>query len=178
MGQGDGLGPHGGAGGLVQQGRGRLLDDLLIAALDRTFALEQVDHMAVLVAQHLDLDVARIDDELLKKDPVVAEGVQRLGLHRRKPLGHVGVRMGHADALAAAPGARLDHDRIADLVGDLDRLLRRLDQPHMARHGRDPRLGRQLLGADLVAHGLDGLGVRPDEGDPLVPQPPREPGVL
>ena len=59
-------------------GRRRLLDDLLVAALDRAFALAQVDDVAVLVAEHLDLDVARVLDELLDEDAVVAEA--RLGL--------------------------------------------------------------------------------------------------
>ncbi len=178
LGQGDGLRPHGGAGRLVQQGRRRLLDDLLVAALDRAFALEQVDDVAVLVAQHLNLDVARVDDELLEEDAVVAEGVQRLGLHGGEALGHVVVRMGDADALAPAPGRSLDHDRIADLARDLHRLVRRFDQAHVARHGRDARLGGELLGRDLVAHGVDRLGVRPDEGDALGLQTTRKPGVF
>ncbi|MNJ50669.1 hypothetical protein D3C77_459520 [compost metagenome] len=137
-----------------------------------------MDDVAVLVAQHLNLDVARVDDELLEEDAVVAEGVQRLGLHGGETLGHVVVRMGDADALAPAPGRGLDHHRIADLARDLHRLVRRFDQAHVTRHGRDARLGGELLGGDLVAHGVDRLGVRPDEGDALGLQPPREPGVF
>ena len=74
------------AGRFVEQRARRFLDDLLVAALDRAFALAQMDDMAVLVAQHLDLDVARIGDEFLDEDAVVAEG--DLGLRaraRRKP---------------------------------------------------------------------------------------------
>ena len=44
----------------VEQRRRRLLHDLLVAALDRAFALAEMDDVAVLVAQHLDLDMARI----------------------------------------------------------------------------------------------------------------------
>jgi hypothetical protein len=40
--------------------RRSLLDDLLVAALHRAVALEQVDGVLVLVREHLDLDVARI----------------------------------------------------------------------------------------------------------------------
>jgi hypothetical protein len=47
---------------------GRLLDHLLVAALDRALALPQVDGVAVRIAQHLDLDVARLLDELLDED--------------------------------------------------------------------------------------------------------------
>ena len=73
LGEGDGLLAHRLARLLVEEGRRRLLDDLLVAALDRAFALAEVDDVAVLVAEHLDLDVARIDDELLDEDAVVAE---------------------------------------------------------------------------------------------------------
>ena len=41
----------------VDRRRRRLLDQLLVAALDRAVALAEVDHVAVLVGQHLDLDV-------------------------------------------------------------------------------------------------------------------------
>ena len=59
VGQRDGLAAHGGARALVEERARRLLDDLLMAALDRAFALAQMDDVAVAVAEHLDLDVAR-----------------------------------------------------------------------------------------------------------------------
>jgi copper oxidase (laccase) domain-containing protein len=52
----------------------RLLHHLLVPPLDRAVALEQVHHVAVLVAQHLDLDVARPHDGLLQVHRRVAEG--------------------------------------------------------------------------------------------------------
>jgi len=57
----------------VEQRRGCLFNDLLIAALDRAFALAEIDHMPMLVAEHLDFDVTRIDDELFDEDAIVAE---------------------------------------------------------------------------------------------------------
>ena len=80
----DGLGQrhrllaHGLARRLVEERRRRLLDDLLVAALDRAFALAEIEHVAMRVAQHLDLDVARIDDEFLDEHAVVAERAFRL----------------------------------------------------------------------------------------------------
>jgi hypothetical protein len=49
-------------------GRRRLLDQLLEAALDRAVALAEVDVVAVRVGDHLDLDVARLLDVLLEVD--------------------------------------------------------------------------------------------------------------
>jgi hypothetical protein len=44
----------------------RLLDHLLVAALERAVALEQVDRVPVAVGEHLDLDVARALDQPLQ----------------------------------------------------------------------------------------------------------------
>ncbi len=49
-------------------GRRRFLDDLLVAALHRAVAFAQPDGVLVLVGQHLDLDVARVLQELLHVD--------------------------------------------------------------------------------------------------------------
>ncbi len=69
---------------LVEERRGRLLDHFLVAALDRAFALAEIDDIAVLVAEHLDFDVAGIDDEFLDEDAIVAERRQGLGLGARE----------------------------------------------------------------------------------------------
>ena len=119
---------------LVEQRRRRFLDDLLVAALDRAFALAEIDDVAVLVAEHLDLDMARIDDEFLDEDAVVAEGGRGFRLRPRKAFRHLAGRMGDAHALAAAAGRRLDHHRIADLVGDLHGMRRVFDD---RRDGRE-----------------------------------------
>ena len=75
----------------VEQRAGRFLHDLLIAALDRAFALAEMDDVAVLVAQHLDLDMTRIDDEFLDEDPVVAERRFRLGARAGETFGDLGL---------------------------------------------------------------------------------------
>ena len=67
------------------EGRGRLLDHLLVAALDRAFALAEIEDVAVLVAEHLDLDMARALDELLDEDAVVAEARLALAADASKP---------------------------------------------------------------------------------------------
>ena len=69
---------HGLAGGVADEGRRRLFDHLLVPALDGALALVQVDDVAVAVSEHLDLDVARLLDELLDEDAVVAKAVARL----------------------------------------------------------------------------------------------------
>ena len=53
-------------------------------------------------------------------------------------------------------------------------LVRIRDQAHGAGHGRDARLGRDLLRRDLVAHRLDRRHGRADEGDTFGLQRPGE----
>ncbi len=89
--------------------RGRLLDDLLVAALQRALALAEGD-----VADDLHLDVPRPLDVLLDEDAVVAEAGLRLALRRgdRRPRARPpSATTPHA--AAAAAGGGLDHHRIA-----------------------------------------------------------------
>ena len=109
---------------VAQRGRRRLLDELLVAALDRALALAAREDGAVVVAEHLDLDVARRRDDLLDVHRPVAERRQRLGGGALVELADVG---GLLDAPHAAPAAarrRLEEHRIAELVGGGARLVR------------------------------------------------------
>ena len=173
-----GLLAHGATRGLVQAHRRRLLDHLLVTALDRALALAEVDHVAVRVGEHLHLDVARLLDVLLAEDAVVAEAGACLVGGALEGALHLGLGVGDAHALATAAGRGLEHDREADLLGDalgLGAVRQRLE---VTRHRADPRLLRQPLGLDLVAHGGDRVRARADEDDALVLQPLREGGVL
>ncbi len=60
--------------------RRRFLDDLLVAALHRAVALAEMDRVALAVGEHLDFDVARVLEELLHVDLIVAERGLRFGL--------------------------------------------------------------------------------------------------
>ena len=151
--------------GRIEQRRWRLLDDLLVAALDRAFALAKVDNVAVFVAQHLDFDVARIDDKLLDEHAVVAKRRLRLRAGAGEALGDLGLGIGDAHALAAAAGGGLNHHWITNLFSDPDRLGLALNDAEMAWHSRHLGLGGGLLGFDLVAHGGNRRRLRPDEDD-------------
>ena len=177
-GQGDRLLAHGLAGGGVDEGRRRLLDDLLMAALDRAFPLAKVDGVAVAVRDDLNFDVPRLLDELLRKHPVVAEAGFGLVGRPLEAVPALVVVMHHAHALAAAPGAGLEHDRIADLASDLHRVVRPLNDVLKARNGVDARLLGNALGGDLVAHAGDGVDAGANEGDAALGQGFGELGVL
>ena len=130
----------------------RLFQHLLVAPLDRALALEQVDGIAVGIGEHLDLDVARLLDELLHVEPVVSKRGLRLAPGSRHRLGHLVEAAHQPHPLAAAAGAGLDHrrrSRFSDPVGDL--LI--AEALGGARHDGDARCRHGLAGGDLVAHG-------------------------
>ena len=77
----------------VEGGGGAFLPHLLVAALQRAIALAEVDGAALAVAEHLDLDMARLGEIFLEIDRIVAEGGLGLalrGAHRVAQI--VGVR--------------------------------------------------------------------------------------
>src|SRR4051794_29235466 len=137
--QRDGLPAHHFSGFGVEKRARRLLDDLLVAALDRTFALTEIDDFPVIVAKHLDLDVPRLFDVFLDKDAVVGKARFRLACGRTKPITHLGVARGDPHALAAAASRSLDHDRIADVAGDRDGGIGIGNDVEVTRHARYPR---------------------------------------
>ena len=109
--------------------------------------------------------MAGIDDEFLDEHAVVAERRFGFRLGETEPFGDFGSGMRDPHPLAAATGGRLDHDGIADLVGDLHRVLFVLDDAEMARHRGDFCFSCRLFGFDLVAHCSDGAGIGADEDD-------------
>ena len=98
---------------VVDRRRRRLLDELLMASLDRAVALAEVDDVPVRVGQDLHLDVSRIVEVALDVDGGVGE--VRLALPSRsleRPLDLV-LRARDPQSLSAAAGRRLDGDRVA-----------------------------------------------------------------
>src|SRR5262245_433488 len=87
----------------VERGRGALLPDLLVAALQRAVALAEMNGAALAVAEHLNLDVTWLLQVFLEIDRVISErglGLGACGGERvREVVG--AVRDLHAAATAA-----------------------------------------------------------------------------
>ena len=161
---------HGGRAHLrAQLGRharsGRFFQHLLVAALHRAVALEQVDAVALGVAEHLDLDVARALHVFFDQHGVAAEAVARLALATRERGGEVPGFLDHAHALAATTGTGLDERGVADAVGLALQQGRFLVAAVVTRHQRHAGLLHQLFGLGLEAHRENGRGRRANEGD-------------
>ncbi|MCY1220949.1 hypothetical protein D9M72_329860 [compost metagenome] len=146
-------------------GRRRALDDLLVAALDRAVALEEMHDIAVGIAEDLAFDVAGAFDELFEIDLVLAEG----GLGLALGFGHLAdqvfrVANGAHAASATAPGG-LEHDRIADLGGEAMDFLFVLRQRIGGRHDRHADGDGEIARGNLVAELAHRRRARTDEDD-------------
>ncbi len=144
----------------------RFFHDLLVTALHRAVAFAQMDRAALAVGEDLDLHVARVLQELLHVDHVVAE--RGLGLGLGGLDGVVQVRLGvhHAHAAPAAAAGGLDDDRVTDLARDLD-VGRRVVAERAAAAGHARHAGglHRADRFDLVAHQADRVGLGADEDE-------------
>src|SRR5712691_8263007 len=143
--------------------RGGLLDELLMAALDRAFALVEVDSGPRAIAEHLDLDVARALEVALDVDVAPAErglGAPGRGRERRWQVLRL-VHPRHSDA--AAGGHGLEDHGIPELTGDVLGLTGVRHRLAAARHHRDAGGGHQPPRLGLVTYLADGVWRRADE---------------
>ena len=148
-----------------QIGCRRPFDDFLVAALDGTVALVQVDDVAVTVAEDLDLDMAGAVDQLFQIDRTVAEGGFGFAPSRQ----HLRVKLGFGSdrphAASAAAPAGLQHQRIADLGRDRPHRGGILWQDVGRRDDRDAGGDGGLAGRNLVAEQPHGSRLWSDERD-------------
>jgi len=147
-------------------GRRGFLDHLLVAALNRTIALAQMDRLPLAIGQYLDFDVARPLQVFLHVHRAVAKC--RLGLAAREHNrgGQMSLAVDHPHPAPAATRCRLDQHRIADLAGNGD-VLGGIVGQGAARTGYAGHTGllHGVDGRHLVAHQADGFRARTDEDE-------------
>ena len=154
------------AANLVRQcERRRLLQQFLVPSLDRALAFAKVHQVAVVVTEHLKLDVTRILEILLDVDVSDAERGFGFALRRAQRGPHLGREPDDAHSSSAAAGNRLDDDGVADVPGDLRRLFFTVDRAIAAWQHRQACLLHGSPGAGLVAHQLDDIRIGSDESN-------------
>ncbi len=149
---------------VAQRGRRRFFDDLLVAALNGTLALEQMHQIAVAVAEDLDFHMPSRGNPAFQEQRVVAKrrtGFATSASHRFfQPFR----AFDHAHAAAPTARRRLDQNRIADLCGCGLDVLPRFEFNRPQR--RNASFPDDTFGGKLVAHRGDGFGTRPDPANP------------
>jgi len=149
--------------GLGQAEGGGELHHLLVTALHRAVAVEEVDQVAVVVPQHLHLDVLGVLDIALQEDRRITEGCLGFAAGGNKPLQQLLLVPGHAHAPAAATCRGLDDDGVAILLGKFEGLLFLLDRVLGTGHHLHPGGNGRLAAGHLVPQRPLHLGRRADE---------------
>lgn len=158
--------------GIVEEGladiRGKILgwgklNDLLMSALDGAVTLVQVDDVAVVVSEELDLNVLGLVEEALDEDGAVAEGGLGLGGGAIKGLLESLLLADDTHTAATATVGGLDDDGEAVFVGELLDILELLDSALGTGDDWDAGLDGKGSGRDLISERVDDLGRWADE---------------
>src|SRR5262245_19339117 len=134
-------------------------------ALDRTFALAKMHEVAVMVADDLELDVARRLEILLDVDVAQTECGFGFALRRLECVRKIRRALDDAHAAATAAGGGFDDYRIADVAGDLDRLVLALDRAIATRQHRHTGLLHRATRFGLVAKQANHTRIGTNEAD-------------
>src|SRR4029079_5527517 len=110
--------PHPAAQIRIDGNAWRLLDHLLMSALDRALPLAERQHIPVRIGEHLDLYVTRPGNEFLEIYRIVAERGFRLPLGGAESICKV-LRVGYdSHSLAATTSRGFEQNRIAEGRGN------------------------------------------------------------
>lgn len=143
-------------------GRGNL-DDLLVSSLDRAVTLVQMDNVAMVVTEKLDLNMLGLVKEALNKNGTIAEGSLGLGGGALEVLLQGLLLTDDSHTTTATTISSLDDDGEAVLVGEFLDLLISLDSTWGTRDDRDVGLVGEVSGRNLVAERINDIGGGTDE---------------
>ena len=169
--------PHFTPSGIVEERRGRLLDDLLMAALNRAFAFIEVDNVAEPVAENW-ISMCRGCSMNFSMNTRSSPNAERASLlARRKASFSSASSRATRMPLPPPPAAAFSITGKPMPWAMATHLLGARDLVPMARHRRHASLLGRPVGEDLVAHQPDHFRVGADEGDPLVGERRRRPSA-
>lgn len=163
LGELDGIGKNGVSGLDGEILGGGNLDDLLVTALNRAITLVQVDNVAVVVTEELDLDVLGLVEEALDEDGTVAKGRLGLGGGTLEALLQSLGLADDAHTTATTTIGGLDDDGESILVSEGLDLLVGSDSTFGTGDNGDIGSNGELSGRDLVAEGVNDVGRGTDE---------------
>ena len=157
------------AGGGFEVMSRRHFDDFLVAALQGTIALVQVNQMVVLIAKELDLEMAGVLDKLFQKDVGDAEGRSGFALGLLDRFFELLGAASDAHAAAAAAHGRLDDHGIAQFAGQGFGLGQPFQGGRAAGQNRHARLLCNRARRYLVTQLLEDFGPRAHENESRLP---------
>src|SRR5579871_986752 len=137
-----------------------------MAALDRTLAFAEADHVSMLVGEDLEFDVAGVLHIFLHVEIAVAKGTCRLRGGGLEQAGKFFFVADDAHAASAASGGGFHNDRIADLLRPFNCLALGGDDPVGSGKNRHARLLHGGTGLFFFAHEARDFRARADKFDP------------
>ena len=161
-----------------QVGGGGEFHHLLVPPLHRAVALEEVDEVAVQVAEQLHLDVPGPLDELLHEDGRRAEGRLAFPLRALEGHGEFVLAANHSHAAATTAVGRLEDHRPAEFLRDRERIGEARHRPGAAGEDRHARLPGEFAGGSLVAERFEQLDPRAYKRDARLHAGGGELGIL
>ena len=117
-----------------QEGARGLFNHFLVAPLDGTFALIEIDAIAMAIRQNLDFDMPGLRDKFFDENPVISKAAGRFILGRLEALARLCIVPCDAHTLATPTSAGLEHHRISNLLCDFHRFICISNQTHIARN--------------------------------------------
>ena len=115
------------------------------------------------IGKHLNLDVTAVVNQALQHQCAVAKRALRFTARAFNSLLQLGTGAHQTHAAPAAPGNRLDQERIAQFLCLGHQSGIALIRPQIAGRTGHTRVEHAALGQGFVAHGCDGAGRRADE---------------
>src|ERR1051326_833031 len=138
---------------------------LLMASLNRTLTLAEVNTLAKLIRHHLYLDMPRLFDVAFNVDAAVVEGGGSFSGRGLERLAEFLLRTNDAHAASAAACRCLDNDRVPDLARNFPAFFFRSNSTGTAGHDRQSCLVHRATRLDLVAHQTNDIGRWSNEFD-------------
>mmetsp|Transcript_33427 Transcript_33427/g.93827 ORF Transcript_33427/g.93827 Transcript_33427/m.93827 type:complete len:261 (-) Transcript_33427:435-1217(-) len=114
----------------------RFLDNLLISALQRTFALKYVHDVTMIISKYLHLNMAYFVKEPFENDPVISKVALCLSLGALDFCGEIFTRPDDPHAFSASPRSSFDKQGVPHLLSFGQKRLQRLVLSRISRNER------------------------------------------
>jgi hypothetical protein len=157
---------------------GSNLDDLLVTTLDGAVTLEQVDNVALVVTEQLDLNVLGLVEEALDEDSTVAEGGLGLGGGTLKGITQGSLVADYTHTTATTTEGSLDDNGEAILISEGLDFVVVLNGALSTGDNRDVALDSEATSRNLVTKSVNGVWGRAHENNTGLFDIAGEPGIL
>ncbi len=127
-----------------------------------------MDHIPVLVCEHLELDMSRLDKVFLNKYRRITKCRFGHAHSRADRILEACFIVDYLHPYSAATSTCLHDDRVADLFSYLPCFIRLLHPTRGTRYNRDSRFPHHLFALDLGSHCPDRPPGRPYKRDPFI----------